>query len=70
MVDIVPLDDKQVQSLRSGLASIDMGRFTVELIGLTAWVSVSTKATRTRKPKTASKQAAPPAAKKAAAAAK
>ena len=50
--DVMPVPSKetiakQVQALRSGLASVDMGRFTVEPIGNRAWVIVSTKPART-----------------------
>ena len=47
---------KLAGKLRSGLASINDGRYTVEVIGSVAWVSVNKKDVRVRKPK-----AAPPA---------
>ncbi len=59
-----------LSKLRNGLASVDMGRFSVKLEGNIAEVSVSTRAPRVVKKKAAEKTAeapkATPAAKKAA----
>lgn len=70
-VDLNPADeegnraivsDEEIQKLagklRSGLGSIDAGRYTVEVIAEVAWVSINKKEPRTR---TAKAPAAPPA---------